>query len=305
MVLSALVMKLRQRLTPAQKKEPVPPIRPQVAKRIPVTLNDGTRATVAMPQATRNDLESAYAFGIAKSGSTMMNDIFRGLSQYSGHTIFSLADELFAQGISLANDEHQLTSSARAELRQTNFQAKGYFFIGFRRFPSMIDFDDEALQRSVLLVRDPRDAIVSSYYSVLFSHTIPAQRLLIAKLRNRYAGTEIDDFVLMSDILDRMKQSYRSYDVLPEGALRLRYEDYVLKKIALVRRICDHLALNIREEDAASVAKAVHKIPDREDPYSHVRRALPGDHREKLQRKTIARLNKEFAPILERYNYEP
>jgi hypothetical protein len=304
-MLSGLVTKLREHFTTEKVKEYVPPVAPQAETWITVALEDGSRALVTIPPAARTDLNCAYAFGIPKNGSTLLNDVFRGLSYYTGHTVFSLADELFAQGISLKNDEDEFTQSTRDGLRRAAFEAKGYFFLGFRAYPDLLTISQRALTRSVLLVRDPRDALVSHYFSVLFSHSMPAKRLPIAKLRQRYADTDINNFVTAPDVMDKIKQCYHSYEgVLPSAALILRYEDYVLNKSALVRQICTHLKLNVHDDEIAAVAEAVHKIPDREDPYSHVRKAIPGDHREKLQQKTITRLNREFASTLERYHYE-
>lgn len=43
--------------------------------------------------------------------------------------------------------------------------------------------------------------------------------------------------------------------------------------------------------------------PAQERPDKHVRRVTPGDHREKLQPATIARLNEAFGDVLERFGY--
>jgi hypothetical protein len=47
------------------------------------------------------------------------------------------------------------------------------------------------------------------------------------------------------------------------------------------------------------IAKSQDKIPSVENPQSHVRKAIPGDHSNKLAKSTIVRLNCLYSEILE------
>jgi hypothetical protein len=47
----------------------------------------------------------------------------------------------------------------------------------------------------------------------------------------------------------------------------------------------------------------VDQVPQSEDKMKFVRKAVPGDHREKLQPETIKRLNNQLRSVLETYDY--
>jgi hypothetical protein len=49
----------------------------------------------------------------------------------------------------------------------------------------------------------------------------------------------------------------------------------------------------------------VDRRPAQERPDKHVHRVTPGDHREKFQPTTIARLNEAFGDVLERLVIRP
>ena len=55
----------------------------------------------------------------------------------------------------------------------------------------------------------------------------------------------------------------------------------------------------------ACAADTSARLPTAEKPGAHVRRAHPGDHREKLHPETIGALNRDLAGILERFDYTP
>ncbi len=67
--------------------------------------------------------------------------------------------------------------------------------------------------------------------------------------------------------------------------------------------LTQYLRIPLRDGQATAVAAQQDIIPDEEDPTKHVRRARPGDHREKLQPETIAYLDDAFRDILAKYDY--
>jgi hypothetical protein len=89
----------------------------------------------------------------------------------------------------------------------------------------------------------------------------------------------------------------------------IRYEDFILKKLGLCQEITQTLCSSTSEEidasslDLESIASARDVIPENERPNQHLRRALPGDHVEKLNPETIDQLNTIFAEVLLEYGY--
>jgi hypothetical protein len=161
-------------------------------------------------------------------------------------------------------------------------------------------------------VRDPRDALVSEYFSVKFSHQLPSDRVVSgddgvrAKLeaaRRRAHSQPIDAFVRERCAL--FARSYRAFLKLADDptVLVLRYEDHIFDKPALVRAIVDQFALSLSEPEIARIAQETDIRPGVEQPDRHVRKVTPGDHRGKLAPETIAGLNVDLHDILTTFAY--
>lgn len=130
-------------------------------------------------------------------------------------------------------------------------------------------------------MRDPRDALVSKYFSVAFSRSLPP------------ASTAADGGVR-------------------EGLLRLkddplltvyRYEDVVLDKRPWITDIAKRLNLALPQPLLESILTAVDVDPSEERPTAFVRRVVPGDHLEKLAPGTIEELNSRFGDFLHAFGY--
>jgi hypothetical protein len=178
----------------------------------------------------------------------------------------------------------------------------------------------------ILHLRDPRDVLVSMFYSYCFIHVGEIEAN--TGYRREVAERGIDDFVLakasersgefrgdygtgghIEDLIGNLPRRYRDYlDRLvgkPNVTL-VRYEDMVanyrawLEKfiapfpIAEKSRLIDELA-----------AQASVLFPNREhDALNHIRHVSPGDYRLKLQPSTIRQLDEIFAETLECLGYQ-
>jgi hypothetical protein len=179
--------------------------------------------------------------------------------------------------------------------------------------------------RIILHVRDPRDVLVSMFYSYCYIHAgeIPPN----TGYRREVAEAGIDAFVLgkasarsadyrgdygtgghVEDLIGNLPRRYDDYLqrlVGKPNVILLKYEEMVgnypawLQKFLSPFRIDDKRA--IVEE---LVAQRRASLPKRElDVMNHVRHVTPGDHAEKLQGSTIRQLNEIFAGTLEKLGY--
>ena len=82
-----------------------------------------------------------------------------------------------------------------------------------------------------------------------------------------------------------------------------RYEDVIFEKRRWLSELVELVGLEVDEEVIHSIADKHDVRPEVEDERRHVRRVTPGDHKEKLQQKTIDRLNGLFADQLDRFGY--
>lgn len=266
----------------------------------PVELRVGG-ALIASLTRPRNARPSVLSFSLPKAGSVMLENIMVDLSRRAGLGYFSLETALFEKGVAVDDTPPQASKL---------FFPKGYCYGGFRRLPASYEIPILERSKKILLVRDPRDMLVSLYFSITRSHRPPGAEAGTEALerferdRAKVSVTPID--VFMKHRAERFSRLYLSYDrILDDPGLRVyRYEDVLYEKRAWVADICSWFGWSVDQDAMHAIADAHDLIPGQENEGEHVRKAHPGDHREKLDAGTIEFLNGVLAPILERHNYE-
>jgi hypothetical protein len=233
-----------------------------------------------------------FAFGVHKAGSTLMHNMLAAACQQAGVAWTNVPGVLFDRGI-FEPDWQSDTALVPV------FQAGGVH-LGFRVFaPLLLDPRVQLSQRrSVLLLRDPRDALVSEFFSYggQLSHVLPkenAEQLLqkVSQSRNE----DIDTYCL------RVARGYCAKIDTYRQALagsnhrEFRYEEVFFDKQRFLAEIFTHFGIAVDAGIVASVASKYDIRPAVEDPSKHIRKGYPGDFREKLQPSTVARLNEIFA----------
>ncbi len=177
----------------------------------------------------------------------------------------------------------------------------------------------------VLHLRDPRDVLVSMFYSYCFIH--PGEIPPDTGYRREVALRGIDEFVLgkcsaasstyrgdygtgghVESLIGNLPQRYRNYiDRLlgKPNVTFVKYEEMVndyrswLERFSAPFPLADRGALLDAWAEEHSAL-----IPARTgDVMTHVRHVAPGDHRAKLKAATIAELNRIFADTLNALGY--
>jgi Sulfotransferase domain len=216
-----------------------------------------------------------------------------GIHDYAFHSHFPYLDHL---------------SAAEMQQYQHVFKPAGYLY---SVFGGMIDgIANLDRYKVVLMVRDPRDVLVSSYYSVAYSHPEPLpgsgkrDDFLAARETARRSG--VDDYALAEgDGVARILERYKTLLLdAHSSAYVTRYEemtvdfdgwlDGLLRACGLT--IGDDLRRAIRDEHARLT-------PRDEDARRHIRKGRAGDFREKLKPQSIDALNARLGPMLEAFGY--
>ena len=220
-----------------------------------------------------------------------------GLSAAAGVTYVSIPADLFQRGI----DPKEVGI-------EVEYPETGYCFAGYRRLPEPAPPIETA--RTVLLVRDPRDAIVSYYFSVRDSHVLPeVDTSLRDHLLARRAGAKavsIDRWVLehTRDVADGVS-SYLAHAFLSRpNVVTYRYEDIIFRKRAWAAEILAWYGWNVRGRVIDRVVRKYDVFPDTADPSRHVRQVYPGNYRKLLEPATQRALTEAFADILTAFGYE-
>ena len=193
------------------------------------------------------------------------------------------------------------------------------FFVDIPRLPDY---------QVILHLRDPRDVLVSMFYSYCFIHA--GEVAANTGYRKAVAERGIDDFVLakasdrsreirgdygtgghIEDLVGNLPRRYRDYlDRLvgkPNVTL-VSYEEMVTNYPAWLRKFIAPFPIPVPEKSRLIddlTAQTPLLFPKREqDVLHHVRHVSPGDYRIKLKPSTIRHLDEIFADTLERLGYE-
>ena len=229
----------------------------------------------------------------------LVNEIIRALMKEIAVPVIDLPQYAFDKGISLESVICNISNP---------FKDFGYCYSGFRSLPPfLMGVIGGMKQRKILIVRDPRDMVVSLYYSMKYSHKLdeigtPSFKLTM-RMRRSDTAQSIDDYCLFNSSIYNARL-YDYFEVLHDPETRvLRYEDFIYDKMALVSSICDWFSIDLSLERKQAIAAHFDYVPAQELPLEHVRQVHPGDHGRKLQPQTIDALNAVFARFLATFGY--
>jgi hypothetical protein len=244
-----------------------------------------------------------FVLGIRKSGSTLLNRICATLARFNSVNFVDIAGTFFQNNIPVSDWINE--PAVRRALRPGN--AYG----GFRNLP--ICFVGTGVfrnARKLLLVRDPRDALVSEFFSNAYSHSIPASENAaegvsgnILLERKKALESSIQEYVLARAPL--MKRTFMEYEPIMQDpqALILKYEDVVFRKREMIDSILAHFRWASGHHAITKLLDKVDIRPTEENPTAFIRKVTPGDHREKLSHEAIARLDIELREPLGLFGY--
>jgi len=163
----------------------------------------------------------------------------------------------------------------------------------------------------IIHARDPRDALTSLFFSVAYSHPkVPGRFTPDEEQRNKWIEQGIDSYVLT--VKDSWKANYERTIELARatpGCNLVTYEDLVLRYDKWLMQYLMSFKPLVRGGDIRPLfMHCLETFRDEfvilpEDVHRHKRKMLPGDHKEKLAPETIAVLDREFASVLEYFNY--
>jgi hypothetical protein len=255
---------------------------------------------------TVDDTKSGPAFfvlSVRKSGSTMLNSAMRRLARINQLNFVDVGGTMFR------NDIPAALWSKDEDLSAIIYP--GNVYGGFRNFPTgMARHPLFIAGKKILLVRDPRDALVSEYFSTAYSHKVPdaesgaqgvRQRLL--KQREVARETDVEEFV--KERAPAMRRTIAEYKNLlsDQNTLLLKYETIIFNKDEMLTKIIRHFGWNCRPGQLKAILETIDVRPSEERPREFVRKVTPGDHLEKLSPNTITMINEQMKDVLGQFGY--
>jgi hypothetical protein len=254
---------------------------------------------VSFTLSDKRDQPSFFVLGVRKSGSSLLNKMVRPLAVRQQLNYIDIPRHMFEAGkeIKVWRDDPSLAILISG----------GNVYGGFRNAPLSV-FANPAFQvcRKVLLVRDPRDALVSEYFSNAYSHNLPkeeAARERFLQMRRDALEATVDAYVRKQAPF--MAKTLMEYVPLMSDPLTklYRYEDIITQKRSMLESISAHFGWPTHSRHLDNILRGADVFPTAEKPTEFIRRVTPGDHREKLSAETIAHLDEVLAKPAGIYGY--
>jgi sulfotransferase family protein len=159
---------------------------------------------------------------------------------------------------------------------------------------------------AIFLIRDPRDIIVSSYYSFGYTHefsTVKEIEEQQRQARELIRRKTIDAFAL--EVANSTLNHFHVIDRLSQACNRgivLKYEDMIDNWEKFSSGLTKYL--NIGRKTLRHTYTQTRPL-ENENETGFRRSGKPGAYRDKLLTSTVDALNIVFAPVLTRFHYEP
>jgi hypothetical protein len=167
--------------------------------------------------------------------------------------------------------------------------------------------------KAFFVMRDPRDVLISWYFSIKCSHGLLGE---IERIRGDLASlSEADGLLYSIDFLAdyglfAAQRSWASASARDPNVLLVRHEDLTaptnLPSVAQMFDHCDiRMPQTVLEEllDAYSFEKLSGRKPGQEDPSAHYRKGVPGDWRNHFNDRIQLRFSELTGDLLYLWNY--
>ena len=247
---------------------------------------------------------SVFFFTTHKCASTFVVQLLREISQYGPLRHFDYAENFAALGNKIdVNNPYKVMSWGSEQL----FHPFGEFY-GPMRKPVRIKQPPRF--KGIFFLRDPRDVLVSAYYSFGFSHPLPtndAMKERFLENRERIQKAGIDSFALNS-VGSLIEPTYMSYLRLKNklgAALCLRYDEFAEDPRNFIERTAEFASIDELPSDViGKLADMANPVQGTVDITQHQRSGRSAQFMDELKPATVDQLNLRLARVLEAWNFK-
>ena len=181
------------------------------------------------------------------------------------------------------------------------FKSRGYIFGPIRTYLKIPNLQNYKI---VLFLRDPRDVLVSDYFSTKFSHNSINQELILEK--KKVQNKTIDEFVLWKS--GYYKKKYESYLPLLElkNVKYIRYNDFIENPNEIKDKLLEIFEVNKLTEELKNFfdeKKTKSKDHGKINIYDHQKMGQLNIFQNHLKQDSISCLNEEYKDILVKFKF--
>ncbi len=247
---------------------------------------------------------SILHFSFNKAATQYTKNILRRCAAQNGMVSADINDYAFDTGFPF------LDKVSAEEMRGYRhiFKPAGYLYSVFGGMIEGVTALDQ--YKIVLMVRDPRDILVSYYYSMAYSHPVPDKRGdkfdRFMEERRAALETNVDDYVVAeSDNLYGILHRYKMLLLDKHSHAHITsYEKMISDFHGWLNDLIEYCEFEISDDLRRSIIEENDRLrPTKENIHKHIRKGTHGDYKNKLRPDTIAYLNMRFSPILGVFGY--
>lgn len=250
---------------------------------------------------TRVPERPVFFVGVAKSGSTLMHRIVEDMCRTLNDRLINISDTCFVAGV----PERKIPDAVLPGLPDT----RPAYYYGFRCIGNLTKSVAFRTSPKIYLIRDPRDAATSLFFSMQKSHSLPKSGRtaeIIKEQREKASQIGINEFILSGSadfIFTALAEIQRNL-WLPESYL-FRYEDIIFDKKNWIERLCAIADLRPSEKLISDLLATHDVVPNSENPDQHIRQVAPGNFRRHLSEEALNYIEKKSESYMADFGYKP
>lgn len=184
------------------------------------------------------------------------------------------------------------------------FNSRGEIY-GPQRRP--LNFSSINLYKKIFFLRDPRDVLISSFYSFGKTHAPPSQKILkldFYKEREKINSLGLEKYAIYkSDEILNIYLSYKNLKEMSESCIYLKYDDYVTDTSYFLKTIFNFLNISIDQMEIDKLISLADPIQPTKDDTKHKRSGKLDQWKSELSRETQKKLNEKFNDILKYWEF--
>lgn len=248
-----------------------------------------------------NTPNSTLFYTTHKCASSFMRKLLIKLSTEGNYVLNDYANAIWHLGDKLDIDQDK--KNFLVQFLEKNydrlFYIKGEIY-GPLRFP--VNFSNRNTFKHIFFLRDPRDVIVSSYYSFGFTHSLPANskgKTSVLKVRDEIQQKGIDQYAI--DFADELVQRYNGFKNLRESCdsyIYLKYDDFTNNTKQFILNLSNYLNVSLNNNDIELLCKEASPVQKNIQKESHKRSGKSGQFVNELKPETQLILTSKFKDIL-------
>lgn len=250
-----------------------------------------------------NKPPSVIFYTTHKCASVFANNLFTTIADNSEYQFKN-----YASAISRLGDRVDMSDSYEDFLEKAYdqlYKTKGEIYAPQRR---PLDFPGREKFKHIFFLRDPRDVLVSAYYSFGYSHEPPkgeSRQQIFYERRKKIQEQGIDHYARDAAV-NYLLPLYEKYKVLLETSelyLYLNYDEFKDNTTNFVQKIANFLEVDIPEQQVKQIADEASPIQQNHNTNQHKRSGKSQQYLEELESDTIHKLNETFADVLFYWNF--